>query len=329
MARPVPADDPCRRAADEIRQRRQAANTVEDARAVVELAKQALRQCPTNWAVKSALAYAIHKAEIQLPASVGNVEVATLVAAVDRIRDCMAHGPYHSSSVFVTAVSDAVKALLKLGTPRSKQEAIRLVLQVDTAQVSRERTEPYPSHAEKFFLAASSALDTDRQQRDALIACCRAALAPGVFKSPSDSRWVTFRLAKALEEGSPEEALALLDELPRDAREEGMTSLYLRLLRRAGRDSEALAIAKSHVKQLDFGKMEFAHGILLDLLELLPGGRPQRSLAIFLQHYGLSKRRAGVDSRVNALAASLALPAATAVSDAKLVVMLNNVKDDL
>ena len=329
MSRVNPAGDPCRQLADQITARRQAANDVQAARQVVSFGEESLRRCPTSYAVKSALAYAIYKAEIQLPRRANEVDIDKLTAAVERIRECMAHGPYHPTSAFIPALADVVMALLRLRDTAARQAAIRLVTSVDIDQVSRVRNGNFPSHAERFLGPAAQALDANPQFREELIAICRLALQPGVIADEADTGWIKFRLAKAIEEHAPDEALALLDGLTSDARRDGMTTLYVRLLRQAGRHEDALAAARSFARNLDFAKLEFAHPVLVDLMELLPGGPVRTSLVVFLQHVGFNKRARGIDPRVVTAAKALGLPAPAKLPDAKLVVMLSDLKSEL
>jgi len=329
VSRVNPASDPCRQLADQIKARRQAANDVQEARQVVSFGEESLRRCPTSYAVKSALAYAIYKAEIQLPRRANEVDIDKLTAAVERIRECMAHGPYHPTSAFIPALADVVMALLLLRDPAARQAAIRLVTSVDIDEVSRVRDGNFPSHAERFLGPAAQALDSNPQYREELIAICRLALQPGVIADEADTGWIKFRLAKAIEEHAPDEALALLDGLTPDARKDGMTTLYVRLLRQAGRHEDALAAARSFVRNLDFGKLEFAHPVLVDLMELLPGGPVRTSLVVFLQHVGFNKRARGIEPRVVTAAKALGLPAPAKLPDAKLVVMLSDLKSEL
>lgn len=329
MSRTNPANDPCRQLADQIRARQKAANNVREARLVVSFGEESLRTCPTSYAVKSALAYAIYKAEIQLPVKANEVDVDKLTAAVERIRECMSHGLYHPTSAFIPALADVVRALLRSREPAARQKAIHLVTSVDINQVSRIRDGDYPSHAERIFGPAAQALDANPQYREELIAICRLALQPGVVAKAADVGWITFRLARAIEEHAPDEALALLDGLTSDAREYGMMTLYVRLLRRADRDEDALAVARIFLKNLDFGKLEFAHPVMVDLMELLPDGLVRTSLVVFLQHVGLSKRARGIDPRVAAAAQALGLPEPETQPDAKLVMMLSDLKSDL
>jgi len=329
MSRVNPASDPCRQLADQIWTRLKPAKNVQEARQVVSFGEESLRRCPTSYAVKSALAYAIYKAEIQLPRRANEVDVDKLTAAVERIRECMAHGPYHPTSAFIPALADVVMALLRLRNPAARREAVHLVRSVDVSQISRVRSEKYKSHAESFFAAASKALDGDSQYREELIAICRLALQPGVIAEEADTGWIKFRLARAIEEDAPDEALALLDGLTSDARRDGMTTLYVRLLRQAGRHEDALAMARSFVRNLDFGKLEFAHPVMVDLMELLPDGPVRTSLVVFLQHVGLNKRARGIDPKVVTAAKALGLPDPATQPDAKLVVMLSDLKSDL
>lgn len=329
MSRVNPVSDPCRQLADQIRALRQAASDVQAARQVVLFGEESLRRCPTSYAVKSALAYAIYKAEIQLPRRANEVDVDKLTTAVERIRECMAHGPYHPTSAFIPALADVVMALLRLRDPAARQAAIRLVTSVDIDQVSQLRDGNFPSHAERFLGPAAQALDANPQYREELIAICRLALQPGVMADEADTGWIKFRLAKAIEKHAPDEALALLDGLSTDARKDGMTTLYVRLLRKVGRHDDALAVARSFVRNLDFGNLEYAHPVMVDLMELLADGPVRTSLVVFLQHVGLNKRARGIDPRVAAAAKALGLAEPATLPDAKLVVMLSDLKSDL
>jgi len=279
--------------------------------------------------VRGALAFAVFKAEIQLVNNEIGIDHKAIIAAVERIRACMAHGPYHQSSAYVPALSAAVRKLVDTGNPAARREAVHLVRSVNVSQISRVRSEKYESHAESFFAAASKALDGDSQCRVELIAICRLALKSDVLTNTRNVAWITFRLAKAIEEDAPDEALALLDGLTSDARKDGMTTLYVRLLRQAGRHEDALAAARSFARNLDFGKLEFAHPVLVDLMELLPGGPVRTSLVVFLQHAGLNKRARGIDPKVVTAAKALGLPEPAKLPDAKLVVMLSDLKSDL
>jgi len=329
VSRVNPAGDPCRQLADQIWTRLRPAKNVQEARQVVSFSEDALRECPNSYAVRGALAFAVFKAEIQLVNNEIGIDHKAIIAAVERIRACMAHGPYHQSSAYVPALSAAVRKLVDTGNPAARREAVLLVRSVDVSQISRVRSEKYESHAESYFAAASKALDGDSQYREELIAICRLALQPGVIADEADTGWIKFRLAKAIEEHSPDEALALLDGLTPGARKDGMTTLYVRLLRQAGRHEDALAAARSFVRNLDFGKLEFAHPVLVDLMELLPDGPVRTSLVVFLQHVGFNKRARGIDPKVVTAAKALGLPAPAKLPDAKLVVMLSDLKSDL
>lgn len=329
MARANPSNDPCRQLADEIKARRNAARSIEDARKVVIFGEESLRKCPASYAVKSALAYSIFKAEIQLAPDLSDGDGKALTTAIERIRECMAHGPYHPTSAFVPALSAAAKKLSRSGVPALRREAVRLVKLVDVNEVSRDRSGTFPSHAETFFIAASEVLATDTQCRADLIKMCRIALKPGVFADVASSAWVRFRLARAIENDSPEEALALLDGLPEGAREDRMESLFVRLLHGAGRDEEALTMATGHVKRADFGKLEFAHPLMVTLTELMADGPTRTQLIVFLQHFGQNKRARGVDLKVAVAASALGLPEPETMTDAQLVVMFADLKSDL
>lgn len=329
MARGNPTNDGCQQLADEIKARRNAARSIEEARKVVVFGEESLRKCPTSYAVRSALAYSIFKAEIQLASDRIDGDGKELIAAVQRIQECMAHGPYHPASAFVPALSTAVRKLSKSSLANVRREAVRLVKSVDTNAVSRERSGTFPSHAETFFVAASEVLATDAQSRDDLIRICRLALRPGVCSNAKSSAWVKFRLARAIENDNPKEALELLDGLPDDVRGGGMENLYVRLLHGVGRDEEVLTIATGHVKRIDFGKLEYSHPLMVILMGVMPDGPVRTQLVVFLQNYGHNKRTRGVDPEVAAAASVLGLPEPEPMADAQLVVMLSDLKSDL
>jgi hypothetical protein len=229
----------------------------------------------------------------------------------------------------VPALSAAVGYLSSSGKSDLRREAIRLVMSVDIAKVSRDRSGTFPSHAETFFAAASQALAADAQYRDDLINICRLALQPGVCVDTKRSAWVRFRLARAIEDNNPGEALALLDGLPVDARDHRMEGLFVRLLHWAGRDEEALTMATGHVKRTDFGKLVYAHPLMITLMELMADGPTRTQLIVFLQHFGRNKRARGVDPKVAAAASALGLPEPETMTDAQLVVMFADLKSDL
>jgi hypothetical protein len=329
MARGNPTNDGCQQLADEIKARRNAARSIEEARKVVVFGEESLRKCPTSYAVRSALAFSIFKAEIQLSPDRPDGDGKALTTAVERIRELMAHGPYHRTSAFVPALSAAVRKLSNSGNPALRREAIRLVKSVEINEVNRDRSGIFPSHAETFFAAAAKALAADAQYRDDLVKICRLALEPGVFADLKNSAWIRFWLARAIENDNPEEALALLDGLPEGAREDGMESLFVRLLHGAGRDEEALTMATGHVKRTDFGKLEYAHPLMITLMELMADGPTRTQLVVFLQHFGRNKRARGVDPKVVAVASALGLPEPETMTDAQLVVMFADLKSDL
>lgn len=293
----------------------------EAAEALLTRAESALRDCPDSWEVRGAAAWVIWEARIKRAAQ--DAPATELAAAVRRIAEVQAASLYGKVSAYVKGLTDVLDRLGK-GKYRDRAAvAASLVQSVDIAQLSREKgsynDKPTPSQAAMFCDAATKALDGSPE----LVRVAEASIGLGVYESPSEGRWVYYRLAKALQESDPARALGLVESLPPEAQADAVAQLRVKLLVASGRSAEALPIARDAVVRLQLSSLKYSVQLLLDLAGLIDDRETRGQVVRLIRVVNVKEGRPHAP-RVSALERELGLePAPAQATDADAARLLN------
>ena len=324
------SDEDCKKVAEEIAAARRNANSSDEARVVLDRAESALQTCPDNWNIRTQLAWAIWEACIK-QAPVGT-KATDFAAAVDRIREVQPDPRYGPLSCYVRAVTDSLDSISGLDDRASRPAVGAILKDFDTSQLDFAqgiyKDKPQPSQAARFFSAATAALNGIDELVDLQVEICNAALSSGAFLDAVDAKWITYRLARATEDTDPARALALLEGLPTGARDVTMAVLFVRLLRKANRDTEALHVATEAVLGIRADRLKFSIGLLVDVAEMVASRELKKDIVSLVRATRLG---AGwrPDVRAEMLAASLGLADAAELDDVSRAKLLNQIRNAL
>lgn len=317
----------CEQIAQEIKSARANATTDEDALTVLARAEAAFEKCADNWALRSQLAWAIWDARIKR--APGLVRAGDLADTVIRIRDVQPGARYGAASCYVRAVTDTLERLSSL-EPLPHDDVVERILEgFETRQLESQRGKfqgrIQPSQAERFYNSATRCLARFDKLRAKQIEMCREALSSNVFEDPQESRWISYRLAKAMESDDPQGALAILESLPIQARGSEMSILYVRLLRTAGRATDAFRVAAEAARALGAKDLVFSVGLLVDLAELSDSESLRGDLVRLIRAIRADKGWQP-DPRVDAIASSIGQVEVTDLTDTDRAKLLNAIR---
>lgn len=182
------------------------------------LGRNEIKNYPSSWSVRSALAWAIWETNIKNPPT-DRAEINGLVKVVEEIRALVEFSLYGEISVYVHSALGAAAIMEESG---NAQQAIKILSDLDLSQLSTTRSSieqggvkrSIQSQKERWYLAMTKCLDHADNHAE-LERVCIAALNSGAFPHEKDKIWIKYRLGLSRIDSNSQSALEIFDEILR------------------------------------------------------------------------------------------------------------------
>ena len=235
------------------------------------LGQTEIKNYPSSWSVRGALAWAIWESKIKNAPTERN-EINNLVNVVNEIRTLTDFSLYGEISVYVSAAIGAASILEESG---NFQQAIEILSSLDLTQLSITRSSmlqdgirrEIPSQKERWYLAMTKCLDR-AEDHTTLETVCIAALASGAFPSERDKIWVKYRLGLSRVDSNTESALELFDEILKSKNDWWLHQQRAHCLRNLERHEEAFQELRIALGGVRPDNIQMAVKLMMDIFEL-------------------------------------------------------------
>lgn len=247
----------------------------------VTMGRNELKNFPTSWSVRGALAWALWEAHIKNAKIAGKTD-RRIVGIVEEIRTLSDFSLYGEISVFVTSVIDASLALAEAGYSK---DAVDLLTHVDITKLTLTKSNMkqngtiriLPSQKERWYLAMTKCLDHAKEFTQ-LETVCEEALKSDAFTSERDKIWIRYRLGLSRIESNPESALQIFDLILKDKNEWWLHQQRALCLKNLGRSDEAFQELRIALGGVRPDNIQMATNVMINIFELTDDETMKRDL---------------------------------------------------